>query len=76
MRKCPDPCLFSRSTCFVEKCKPQKVVAVRSASGNTQIVAALWKELRRGCYGKVPLKTDWVPVTAQRLNSAWKKVKG
>ena len=34
----------------------------------------LWNELNRGHNGLVPEKTDWVPVTKKRLNSAMKRL--
>lgn len=50
------------------------VEAEPSASDNTDYVTALWKELHKCNSGLVPLKTDWVPVTKRRLNSAMKRL--
>ena len=47
----------------------KKVVA--KPTYNTQMAAALWKELkRRQSNGLVPLRVDWVAVTQKRLNAA------
>ena len=35
---------------------------------------ALWRELNHRNSGLVPEKTDWVPVTKKRLNSAMKRL--
>jgi len=55
--------------------RPQKKkVVAHSTSHNSDYVTALWKELNKGNSGLVPLKTDWVPVTRKRLNSAVKRL--
>ena len=39
-------------------------------SHNSDYAAALWNELNKRCPAGVPEKTDWIPVTRKRLNSA------
>ena len=51
-----------------------KSVEVVDTSHNKPCASALWRELNRGCPKKVPLKTDWVPVTEKRLHSALKRL--
>ena len=54
--------------------KAQKVSVAAKRSHNKPCAPALWRELNRSCPMKVPLKTDWVPVTEKRLNSAMKRL--
>ena len=47
------------------------LVEGQKPSTNTQMAAALWRELkRRQSNGLVPLRVDWVAVTEKRLNAA------
>ena len=54
--------------------KTKKVSVAAKRSHNKPCAPALWRELNRSCPMKVPLKTDWVPVTEKRLNSAMKRL--
>ena len=54
--------------------KAKKVSVAAKRSHNKPCAPALWRELNRSCPMKVPLKTDWVPVTEKRLNSAMKRL--
>ena len=55
--------------------RPQKKkVVARSTSSNSDYVTALWKELRKRNSGLVPEKSDWIPITKKRLNSAIKRL--
>ena len=48
-----------------------KLAEALKPSHNTQMAAALWRELkRRQSNGLVPLRVDWVAVTEKRLNAA------
>ena len=51
--------------------RPIKSGKRQTQATNTQMAAALWRELkRRQSNGLVPLRVDWVAVTERRLNAA------
>ena len=53
-------------------CRPLKAAESRKRAPNSQMATALWKELNRRdrISHRMPEKTNWVPVTKQRLNTA------
>ena len=58
----------------ISKCRPQKKVVAHSTSHNTDYVTALWKELNKRQGWGVPEKSNWIPITKRRLNSAIKRL--
>jgi hypothetical protein len=59
-----------KTTRFVEK----DIGDGTSQTTNKQISTAMWKRLNAKQHFIIPEKTEWVPVTRQRLNSAVKAV--
>ena len=51
-------------------CRPITLRKRQTRAANSDYATALWNELKRRCPVLVPEKTDWVPVTRKRLNSA------
>ena len=56
-------------------CRPLELLKAAKRATNKQMAAALWKRLKyRNEINTFPYKTEWLPVTRKRLNSAVKAV--